>query len=198
MIALYLPGTSPIHRMPAGPKVVVFMALTLAITLAARTAWALPGLFALVVGGYLVAGLGMRDLLRQVVVVRWVMLVMLLAQLVFLPPLVAVANSGRVLAVIVLAALITLTTRIPDLLDATERSLAPLRRFGVNPSSIGLLLAMTITAIPVIAGFAASIREAQRARGVPLRLGTFVVPLLVMALKHSDDLADALVARGVE
>ncbi|GAB3141094.1 energy-coupling factor transporter transmembrane component T family protein [Marisediminicola antarctica] len=198
MIALYLPGTSPIHRMPAGPKVLIFMALTLAITLAARSAWALPALFALVVGGYLVAGLGMRDLLRQVVVVRWVMLVMLLAQLVFLPPLVAVANTGRVLTVIVLAALITLTTRIPDLLDATERSLAPLRRFGVNPSSIGLLLAMTITAIPVIAGFAASIREAQRARGVPLRIGTFVVPLLVMALKHSDDLADALVARGVE
>jgi len=198
VIALYLPGTSPIHRMPAGPKVLIFMALTLAITLATRSAWALPALFALVVGGYLVAGLGMRDLLRQVVVVRWVMLVMLLAQLVFLPPLVAVANTGRVLTVIVLAALITLTTRIPDLLDATERSLAPLRRFGVNPSSIGLLLAMTITAIPVIAGFAASIREAQRARGVPLRIGTFVVPLLVMALKHSDDLADALVARGVE
>jgi biotin transport system permease protein len=198
MIALYLPGTSPIHRMPAGPKMVAFMALTLAITLLARGVWALPAVFAVVVGGYLVAGLGMRDLLRQVMVVRWVMISMLVAQLVFLQPLVAVANTGRVLAVIVLAALVTLTTRIPDLLDTTERSLAPLRRFGVNPSGIGLLLAMTITAIPVIAGFAASIREAQRARGVPLRLGTFVVPLLVMALKHSDDLADALVARGVE
>ena len=198
MIALYLPGTSPIHRMPAGPKMVAFMALTLAITLLARGVWALPAVFAVVVGGYLVAGLGMRDLLRQVMVVRWVMISMLVAQLVFLQPLVAVANTGRVLAVIVLAALVTLTTRIPDLLDTTERSLAPLRRLGVNPSGIGLLLAMTITAIPVIAGFAASIREAQRARGVPLRLGTFVVPLLVMALKHSDDLADALVARGVE
>ena len=198
MIALYVPGTSPIHRMPAGPKVLTFMALTLAITLSARSAWALLIVFAFVVGGYLLAGLGMRDLFRQVVVVRWVVLVMLIAQLVFLPPLVAVANTGRVLAVIVLAALITLTARIPDLLEATERSLAPLRRFGVNPASVGLLLAMTITAIPVIAGFAASIREAQRARGVPLRIGTFVVPLLVMALKHSDDLADALIARGVE
>lgn len=198
MIALYVHGTSVIHRMPAGRKVLTFMALTLAITLAARSAWALPIVFAFVVGGYLLAGLRVRDLLRQVVVVHWVMLVMLLAQLVFLPPLVAVANTGRVLAVIVLAALITLTTRIPELLDATERSLGPLRRFGVNPASVGLLLAMTITAIPVIAGFAASIREAQRARGVPLRIGTFVVPLLVMALKHSDDLADALIARGVE
>ena len=198
MIALYLPGTSPIHRMPAGPKVLAFIALTLAITLSVRSAWALPAVFALVLGGYLLAGLGVRDLLRQVIVVRWVVLVMLIAQLVFLPPLDAVANTGRVLAVIVLAALITLTTRIPDLLDATERALAPLRRLGVNPSSVGLLLAMTITAIPVIAGFAASIREAQRARGVPLRIGTFVVPLLVMALKHSDDLADALIARGVE
>jgi biotin transport system permease protein len=31
-----------------------------------------------------------------------------------------------------------------------------------------------------------------------VRLTTFVVPLLVMSLKHSDDLADALTARGVE
>jgi biotin transport system permease protein len=198
MIALYRPGTSPIHRMPAGAKVLTFMAVTLAITFAANIVWTVPVAFVLVVTGYLLAGLGARELIGQIVAVRWVVVILLTTQLVFLPALAAVTNTGRVLAVIVLAALITLTTRIPALLDATERALAPLRRFGVNPSSIGLLLGMTITAIPVIAGFATAIREAQRARGVPIRFTTFVVPLLVMSLKHSDDLADALTARGVE
>jgi biotin transport system permease protein len=184
--------------MPAGVKVLTFMLLTLGITLSASFAWTVPIAGALVLGGYLLAGLGLRELAGQVLAVRWVVLIMLVTQLVFLPPLVAVANTGRVLSVIVLAGLITLTTRIPALLDATERALAPLARFGVNPAAIGLLLGMTITTIPVIGGFAATIREAQRARGVPVRLTTFVVPLLVMSLKHSDDLADALTARGVD
>ena len=198
MISLYRAGTSPIHRMPTGPKVLAFMAASLAITLSAPAAWALPTALALVVAGYALAGFGARILLGQVWAIRWVVIVMLGTQLLFLPALAALANTGRVLAVIVLAALVTLTTRIPDLLDATERALGPLRRVGVDPGRIALLLAMTITAIPVIAGFAARIRDAQRARGVPLRIGTFAEPLLVMALKHSDDLADALVARGAD
>ena len=61
-----------------------------------------------------------------------------------------------------------------------------------------MLLATTVTAIPVIAGFAAAIREAQRARGVRLLPHAVVVPLLVMSLKHADDLAEAMVARGAE
>lgn len=198
MIALYLPGTSPLHRMSAGPKMLAFMAVALVATVAAGSRWTLPAAVVLVVAGYLVAGLGWGVLARQIIAVRWVIGIMLITQFVFLPPLVAAENTGRVVAVIVLAALITLTTRIPALLDATERGLGPLRRFGVNPSAVGLLLGMTITAIPVVSGFATTIREAQQARGARMRLTTFAVPLLVMSLKHSDDLADALAARGVE
>jgi biotin transport system permease protein len=198
MIVLYRPGTSLLHRMPAGAKVLVFAALVLAIALTADSVWTLPTAGILAISLYLMAGLGMPTLLRQLYAARWIALVMLVTQVFFLPVLAAVSNTSRVLVVIVLAALITLTTRVPALLDATERALAPLRRFGVNPAGIGLVLALTITAIPVIGGFAADIREAQRARGAPVRLQTFVVPLLVMSLKHSDELADALTARGIE
>jgi biotin transport system permease protein len=198
VIALYRPGASPLHRAPAGPKALVFIALSLAITLTAHNPWTLPAAGALVVAGYLIAGLGLGELAAQVIALRWLIVIMLATQLVFLPAPVALANTGRVVAVIALAALVTLTTRVPALLDATERTLSPLRRLGVNPAGVGLLLAMTITTIPVIAGLADSIREAQRARGVPVRPATFVVPLLVLSLKHSDDLADALAARGVE
>ena len=198
MIVLYRPGTSLLHRMPAGAKVLVFAALVLAIALTANSVWTLPTAGILAIFLYLMAGLGMPTLLRQLYAARWIALVMLVTQVFFLPVLAAVSNTSRVLVVIALAALITLTTRVPALLDATERALAPLRRFGVNPAGIGLILALTITAIPVIGGFAADIREAQRARGAPVRLQTFVVPLLVMSLKHSDELADALTARGIE
>ncbi len=198
MIGLYHPGSSLLHRIPAGVKVLVFAALTLAIALTAGGAWTLPAAGFLTAALYLLAGLGIRPLLGQLYAARWIVLVMLVTQVIFLPVPVALTNTGRVLIVIVLAALITLTTRIPALLDATERALEPFRRFGVNPAAIGLLLALTITVIPVIGGFAAAIREAQRARGAPVRLQRFVVPLLVMSLKHSDELADALTARGIE
>ena len=58
------------------------------------------------------------------------------------------------------------------------------------------MLSMTITTIPVIAG---SPRRSGRRSAPAARPGpaAFVVPLLIMALKHADDLADALTARGV-
>lgn len=198
MIALYRPGTSLLHRMPAGLKVLVFAALALSIALTADSVWTLLIAGLVTVYLYLLAGFGMPTLLCQLYATRWIVLVMLVTQVLFLPVVIAVTNTSRVLVVILLAAMITLTTRIPALLDATDQALAPLRRFGVNAAGIGLLLALTITAIPVIGGFATEIREAQRARGAPVRLQTFVVPLLVMSLKHSDELADALTARGIE
>lgn len=198
MIALYREGNSLLHRAPAGAKVLAFMIIALAITLSADNPLTVSVAAALAIIGYLAAGLGLRTLLAQIHVVRWVIVIMLVTQAIFLPPLVAVTNTGRVLAVIVLAALITLTTRIPALLDATEHALGPLRRIGVDPARIGLLLGMTITTIPVIMAIATRIRDAQRARGVPVRPATFVVPLLILSLKHSDDLADALAARGID
>ncbi|TAM70535.1 MAG: energy-coupling factor transporter transmembrane protein EcfT [Microbacteriaceae bacterium] len=198
MIALYRPGSSPLHRMPAGIKILLLMAVALAITLTVSTAWLLVGAAVLVVAGYLISRLGIGELGRQVFVVRWVVAIMLVTQLVFLPWATALLNVGRVVVVLTLAALVTLTTRIADLLDATERGLRPLQRLGVNPRRIGLLLAMTITTIPVVVGFATTIREAQRARGGRLRVWSMAVPLLILSLKHSDDLADALIARGVE
>jgi biotin transport system permease protein len=198
MIALYRAGTSVIHRLPAGPKLIALMLLAVAITIFANTAWSIAGAGVLVVIGYLAAGLGVIEILRQLLALRWLIAITLVTQILFLSLSVAAANTGRVVTVVMLATLVTLTTRTSDLLDAVERGLGPFRRIGVDPARVGLLLSMTITAIPAIAGFAATIRDAQRARGATPHLHILVMPLLVMSLKHADDLADALIARGAE
>jgi biotin transport system permease protein len=92
---------------------------------------------------------------------------------------------------------LVLTTRVSDLLDAFERGLAPFERFGVDPQRVALLLAVTVNTVPVLGRLAAGVREAQRARGARASLTGFVVPFLVLSLKHADDLGDALTARGV-
>jgi biotin transport system permease protein len=51
--------------------------------------------------------------------------------------------------------------------------------------------------LPVVADLARRVREAHQARGV--RIGyRAVVPILVLALRHADDVADALSARGAD
>lgn len=198
MIALYRPGNSILHRMPAGVKLIAFGVIAIAVSILGAAPIGLGIAAALTIGLYVVSGFGPRELLRQVLVIKWVIVVMLITQLIFLPAVTALTNTGRVVVVVVLAALLTLTTRVPAVLDSVEQGLAPLRRVGGNPAAVGLVLALTITAIPVIARFATDIREAQRARGVRVWPHTAAVPLLVLSLKHADELAESLAARGVE
>lgn len=197
-LGLYRPGASPLHRLPAGTKLVALFALAIAVSVPPPTVWLLGGLTLLVVALYLVAGLGLLELGRQVLMIRWLILVVTVTGILFLPLDAALANVTRMVLVIVLAALLTLTTRTSDILDAFERALSPLRRFGVDPRRVGLVLALAIRTVPVIAGFARQLGDAQRARGGRTSVRAFVVPLLVLSLRHSDDLADALVARGAD
>lgn len=198
MITMYRSGTSPLHRIPAGLKLVGFIGVSLVIAATGTSVWGVVAASVVVIVGYAIAGLNARVVANQIVGVRWVILFMLVPQTLFLPALDAVTNTARVTLIVLLAALFTLTTRIPDLLDATERAISPFRRFGVRPEAVALALSLTVTSIPVIGGFAATVRDAQRARGIPAHRLIFAVPLLIMSLKHADDLADAVSARGIE
>lgn len=199
MIALYRPGASLMHRAPAGPKLAVLIALLVGISFLPRELWLPPVLALLVLLAYLVpAGLPLAELGRQLLTARWLIIVMLLGQVIFLGPESAYINTARVLAMVLLAALVTLTTRSTDMLDALVRGMGPLRRIGVDPDRVGLVLLLAITTIPVIAAFAAGIREAHRARGARLGAVSASVGILIASLRHADELGDALAARGVE
>jgi biotin transport system permease protein len=197
MLTLYRPGDGLLHRMPAGPKLLVVLVLVLAVSLLPSAWWAAGVAAAVPLIAYPVAGLGLRELGRQVVAVRWLIVVTLVCQLLFLGVEAAVANTARVTAAVVLAGLLVLTTRVTDLLDAVERGLGPLRRLRLDPQRAALLLTVTLGTVPVLARLAGEVREAQRARGGRASLRTFAVPYLVLALKHADQLGDALSARGV-
>ena len=197
MLTLYRPGTGWVYRAPAGPKALVLLLVVLAMSLLPSTyaAAIISGAVSLL--GYLVTGLGLRELVRQILAVRWLIVITLGAQLIFLQTEPAVANTSRVVAALLIAGLLVLTTRIGDLLDAVERALQPLTRVGVDPARVALVLAVAMTTVPVLVRIGAGVREAQKARGVGGGLTSFVIPFLVMSLKHADDLGDALTARGV-
>ncbi|WP_406245383.1 energy-coupling factor transporter transmembrane component T [Microbacterium sp. M] len=196
MKTLYRPGSSPLHRAPAGLKLTGLAALVLVLALAPRTMIGIVVALGVVVVLYAVARMSMRVLAAQVWQLRWMVLVLGGLLWVFTSPQEALINTGRVVALVLLAGLLTLTTTMGDLLDVLQRMLRPLRRLGVDADAVAMTVSLTITMIPVVAGFAARVREAQQARGVRLGIRS-VVPLFVLALRHADDVGDALAARGL-
>ena len=60
----------------------------------------------------------------------------------------------------------------------------------------GVAMALAITSIGQVAGIVTQVRQAQRSRGVRLAPWAWVMPVLVLTLRHADDVGDALQARG--
>ena len=196
-LGLYLPGHSPIHRAPAGMKLLAMLAVGVCSIFLDRV-WQVALAICVVLGGYLVARISLRTALRQVRPLLWVA--------VFVAGFHVVVNGwqrafvvvGVIAMLVLLAALITLTTRTTAMVDAVVRVCRPLRVVGIDPERVGLLLALAIRSVPVVVGLAEEVRDAQRARGLTASPRAFAVPLIVRSLRHADALGDALVARGVD
>ena len=145
---------------------------------------------------YASAGLPPVVVWTQIRPLRFVLLVLLGFQAVTRGWEVAAVVTGKLAVTVALAALLTLTTQVSELLDVLERLLR--RVPGVNADRAALALTLAIRAIPVVAALAAEIRDAQRARGGGLDIRAYGVPLVVRTLRYSDALGEALVARGVD
>ena len=197
MVTLYRPGNGPWHRLRAGPKTALLLLIVLGVCLLPAAWWAAGVMAGVCLACYALPGAGMRELGRQLGTVRWVVGLTLVGQLVFLGPESAVANTTRVAVACTLAALLALTTPATALLETMERAMQPLAWLRVDPQRAALTLSVTLSTLPVLAGLARDVREAQRARGGGRSLRHFALPFLVLALKHADELGDALVARGV-
>lgn len=196
MLSLYVPGSSAVHRAPAGLKLAVLAVLGVALFMTARLDLMAAALLLVLVSGLGVARLPLRVLTSQVRPV-WIWLAALFGfHLVVTGPLVGTVAVLRLLTLLVAAAVVTATTRVTALVGVIERLTSPLQVFGVRPARIGLVLAMTLRFIPTVADRAARIREAQAARGAEGLRPAMVVPLLVAVLRMATAVGEALDARG--
>jgi biotin transport system permease protein len=105
---------------------------------------------------------------------------------------------GQLLVLVLLAALVTLTTRVLAMVATFEWVLSPLARVGVHADRVGLVLALTVRCVPLVAQTYQQAREAQRARGLEWSAVALVVPLIVRLLKKADAIGEALAARGLD
>lgn len=196
-LGLYVPGRSVLHRLPAGVKLVLLL-LVGAGSVLLDTWWQVALLLLLVLAGYPVAGLRLRTALSQVRPLVWIAGFAAVVHVVVSGWERAGVVLGVLASLVLLAALVTLTTRATAMVDAIVAACRPLRVVGIDPERVGLVLTLGIRCVPVVVGLAEEVRDAQLARGLGSSPRAFAVPLIVRSLRHADALGEALVARGVE
>lgn len=196
MLSLYHDARTPVHTVPAGAKLLVLAAAGTALFFVPSMGWLAVAL-AVVLGLYAVARIPWPTTARQVLSLAPFLALIMLAQVFFTGWQSGVLVGERVLTLVLLANLVTLTTRTSAMIDTIEKALRPLQPLGVRPDRVGLLVAMTIRFIPVIREQAELVRAAQRARGIE-RSTVFLIPLLIRTLRMADQVGEALDARGLD
>ena len=189
MISLYRPGSSPIHRVPAGWKL---LGLALSLALIGFFGKDLVGSVVVAAGVlvlFLLAGLKPMEILRQLWQMKFLLLIVLVPQLIFAELEKGTYNTVAVFSGILLAALVSLTTKTSEIVE--------LIKLITRSQSFALLIALSINSIALVIGFSKSITEAGLARGVKPNPVRQIVTLFVVSLRYADDHAEALAARGV-
>lgn len=195
MIAGYFSGRSLLHRLPAGVKLVALAVLSLLILPVTD-----PVVLAMVLAAVVIvyAAFGRPGLQR---ILAWRSLLPLLAVIFLLQAWaasleVAVASVLRIVVMVLIADLVTLSTRLQDMMDALALPLRPLARFGVDPARFALAVALVLRFVPVLLDSWRGREEAWRARS-PGRPGLVLVGAFFSgALAMADQVAEALEARG--
>ncbi|CAB4540670.1 unannotated protein [freshwater metagenome] len=138
---------------------------------------------------FLLAGLKPMEILKQLWQMKFLLLIVLVPQLIFAGLEKGTYNTVAVFSGILLAALVSLTTKTSDIVELIKRI--------TRSQSFALLIALSINSIALVIGFSKSITEAGLARGVKPNPVRQIVTLFVVSLRYADDYAEALAARGV-
>ncbi|BDZ63314.1 energy-coupling factor transporter transmembrane component T family protein [Agromyces mangrovi Wang et al. 2018] len=195
MIGFAVPGTSVLHRMRPGVKLAL-LAAAVTVLAVLRDPVPLAAAFVLACALVPLAHLPLRQTARQVTPVLWLLAVAVPVHAWFGTWADAAAMALRILTAVTLAAVFTMTTRVEALLDTVQ---AALRRVPwIDSERVGLVLALTIRCVPLLAAIVREVLDARRARGAGGPLRAIAVPVIVRSLRTADAFGEALVARGYD
>ncbi|TPE51625.1 energy-coupling factor transporter transmembrane component T family protein [Amaricoccus solimangrovi] len=102
----------------------------------------------------------------------------------------------RMVTLIALANLVTMTTGLEDLVELVRRLTAPLRRLGLPTYPLETAIPLVIRFTPVLVAHAETLALAWRARSRHRPGWRLVLPLTLRALDDADRVGEALRARG--
>lgn len=196
MIGLYSPGRSVVHRTPTLLKLPL-LSVGVVVIGVLQQPWQLAVAALAVLALFVIARIPPRAAVAQIAPILWMLVIVVPIQGLLAGWLVAGLMAGRLITAVALAALFTLTTTVTSVLEAFQRMLRPFGRW-IDADRIGLLVALTIRCIPLVAEIVTEVLEARRARGTRGSVMALAVPVVVRSLYAADALGEALVARGLD
>lgn len=196
LIGAYRPGTTIVHRLPASVKLAGLLILGIALAF-------IPGWQSATVAFVLSVGIAAAARMRALQMLRSLLILLLVVG--SLAGYLAwqhgweraVAVVGDLIALALLATVVTATTPVDEILDAITRSLRPLRRVGVNPDQVALAFSLLLRGIPISLQIAQETRMAARARGLHRDPRATLSPMVVRMVAHARKTGEALHARGL-
>lgn len=217
----YVYRDSWIHALDPRTKLIVIMGFMVFI-LAFHSFITLAGCLILIIGAYQVAQLSTVLALRNIRSFFWLLLFTFLVHafsssgttILTIPVVnwnitIEGASSGlfytiRIILLIVLANMLTLTTSPMAFTDGLELLLKPFKRFRIPAHEIAMMISIALRFIPILLEEVDRIQKAQISRGARFdgniirRLKSvipIVIPLFVSTFRRANDLALAMDAR---
>lgn len=112
----------------------------------------------------------------------------------------------RIISLILISSLLTLTTKPTDLNNGLESVLKPLEKIGIKTSILAMMISIALRFIPTLINEADRILKAQASRGVDFKEGklgekilqiiSLLIPMFIVSFKRAEELANAMEARG--
>lgn len=196
-LSVHVPGESVLHRAPAPAKLAGLIAFILVVSLGARTIATAGAAVAVAAAGYPVARIPARVAAWQMLGAVPILAGIAVLQAITASPAKAAVMFLSILACVVAATLLTLTTRVSEMMDALDRALAPLGRRGFPARTVSLALSLTLRLIPLQVAAVEEVLDARRARGAGGSPAAFGVPVVIRTVRRAEAMSDALLARGV-
>jgi len=222
MTGMYVPADSPLHRLDARAKFFGFLILTAAVILS-NTVCGYAIILALTVTLAALCGMPLRTAFSSVRRLWSVFVVIFIMNAFFFATdapiwnwwIITLSKAGikqgfsvvfRILIIMILSNILTLTTPPMEITSAIQLMLKPLKLLRIPADDIAMIISVAIQFIPTLLEETDTIKKAQIARGARFeskklreRAAAFLpllVPIFLSAFKRADELAMAMEARG--
>ena len=217
----YYPADSVVHRMDPRVKILLLIAVIVAIFLAGNLLAFVPVIAFLVIVTKL-SKVPVKMMLKGLKPLRLILILTFVLNLFFLQGETVLLNLGfaqikkealilavhyslRLVLLVLFSSILTLTTPPITLTDGLERLLSPLRVVRFPAHEMAMMMSIALRFIPTLMEEADKIMKAQTARGADFESGNLInrakamvpllVPLFVSAFRRAGDLAMAMEAR---
>lgn len=196
MLSLALPRVSWAHRIPATVKLAGLLVASLVLFPIKDPVILAGALTAVVVLTTSLGTSAIRQTMRFVVPLLFMVGLLLLFHIFFGQLREGIAVVLRLLTLVFLANFVTMTTALSEMMALIEKLFAPLTKIGVNVRVISVAMGLAIRFTPVLLTKSGLLFDAWRARSQRPARWRLIVPIGLAALDDAEQISDALRARG--